>query len=276
MLRVYRATLLLGLLTSSLMACSDSHDLLDDEAPSTRDDDGALSDEDTLGDDDAPTRDDEDEQAPTGSTRDAGTAQTRDAASDASTAANPSDASVPDAASDAGYAPNDAGTPIADAGPAPSGSVCPATDGWDAQAAAFEEQVLALTNAARAAGHNCDTKGNFGAAPPLTMQNQLRCAARLHSKYMATTGEFNHTQATTGKDPGARIREAGYQARTWGENIAWGQRTPADVVNGWLESDGHCANIMNPAFKQLGVGYALGARTGRQAPYWTQNFGTSR
>ena len=59
----------------------------------------------------------------------------------------------------------------------------------------------------------------------------------------------------------------------WGENIAVGQRDPEEVVSGWLESDGHCSNIMNPSFEDLGVGAAIGATDWGEGIYWTQNFG---
>lgn len=169
---------------------------------------------------------------------------------------------------DAGASGSDAGVDV------PSGDACAAVSTWDPRAAQFEQEVLRLTNEARARGHNCDSKGNKPATTPVTMEPRLRCAARLHSKYMAESGDFNHTQTKTGSTPQNRIEAAGYTWRTFGENIAAGQRTPEDVVNGWLDSDGHCDNIMNPAFTQLGVGYVLssGASGQRAMPYWTQNF----
>jgi uncharacterized protein YkwD len=63
----------------------------------------------------------------------------------------------------------------------------------------------------------------------------------------------------------------GYGWSTWGENIAGGSSTPASVVTGWLNSDGHCANLMNPAFVDLGVGY-YHAPGSMWTHYWTQNF----
>ena len=72
-----------------------------------------------------------------------------------------------------------------------------------------------------------------------------------------------------------RMREAGFSGDSpWGENIAAGQRTARGVVDGWLESDGHCANIMNPSFRTIGIGYAYveGSEYGHQ---WVQNFAAS-
>lgn len=154
---------------------------------------------------------------------------------------------------------------------------CDEIESWDSSSAAFEEEVLRLTNEARAVGHDCDTEGSFGPAAPLTMNAILRCAARMHSLYMAETGDFNHVESENGSDPFDRIEHAGYEFRSAGENIAVGQTTPAEVVNGWLDSDGHCSNIMNPDYEELGVGHAIGSGLpvgGREAAYWTQAFGT--
>jgi uncharacterized protein YkwD len=202
------------------------------------------------------------------------------------------DAGRPDAAvavdagsklADAGTSTDAGATPATDAGATssgtdvPTGEHCAAAASWDAKSAQYEQEVLKLTNEARAAGHNCDKEGNFGPTTPLKMQPQLRCSARLHSKYMAETGDFNHTQTATMLDPFARMKAAGYQFRTAGENIAAGQKTPMIVVDGWLQSDGHCRNIMDPGFTEIGIGYMMsGAATGlggRASPYWTQNFG---
>jgi uncharacterized protein YkwD len=187
--------------------------------------------------------------------------------------------------------PVDAGSGVADAGASttsdagavasgndvPAGEHCAPVASWDAKSTQFEEEVLKLTNEARAAGHNCDTEGSFAATTPLKMQSQLRCSSRLHSKYMAETGDFNHTQTATMLDPFQRMKAAGYVFRAAGENIAAGQQTPKQVVDGWLDSDGHCRNIMDPGFTEIGVGYVVSkAGTGiggRATPYWTQNFG---
>ncbi|MET0284281.1 MAG: CAP domain-containing protein [Polyangiales bacterium] len=171
---------------------------------------------------------------------------------------------------------------ITDAGTAPPASgdasvpdapACAATASWDPAWAAFEDEVLRLTNEARAKGHNCDAEGNFGPTTPLVMQANLRCAARLYSKDMADTNNFSHT-GKDGSTVSTRIKAAGYTSRrTWGENIAMGQTTAAQVVSGWLDSDGHCRNIMSPAFKEIGVGYFPKKNGNRTSPYWTQNFG---
>jgi uncharacterized protein YkwD len=81
-----------------------------------------------------------------------------------------------------------------------------------------------------------------------------------------------------GSDPGDRMTAAGYVGRTWGENIAKGQQTPEQVVQGWMDSDGHCSNIMNGGFNLIGVGYFAGMGSNprfNSELYWTQNFGAS-
>lgn len=278
----------------TVTACSGSEpgddDLSEDDAPTGTDDDNAEGDDegddtgdDDTGDDDTGDEDDGDDDP--GAGRDAGAG--RDSGASASDASRPTTDAGGDAArpSDGGPRAPDAAAP-SDAGPAPSsddvpaGAHCAEVASWDAQSAMFEQQVLELTNAARAAGHNCDTMGMFGPAPALKMEPRLRCSARLHSAYMAKTMEFAHTQSATGLDPFKRMMAAGYQFRLAGENIAYGQRSPQEVVSGWLDSDGHCANIMNPRFTELGVGYVvamgMSTRPGRASPYWTQNFGTPR
>ena len=129
--------------------------------------------------------------------------------------------------------------------------------------------MLVLVNQARAAGHNCDSQGNFGPTGPLTMHPALRCAARKHDLDMDAQGYFDHT-SPQGVTPWDRMQSAGYSFSTAGENIATGYPSPQDVVDGWLESDGHCANIMNPDFEEIGVGYYPGGDYGH---LWTQNFG---
>lgn len=162
-------------------------------------------------------------------------------------------------------------------GDVPASAVCEPVSSWPEQAKQFEDEVLRLVNINRAMGWNCDTQGMKPAAGPLTMEPTLRCSARLHSKDMADRMYFDH-DTPDGIDPGDRMTEAGYVGRTWGENIAKGQTTPEQVVQGWMDSDGHCANIMNAGFNLIGVGYFAGMSTNTRFNselYWTQNFGAS-
>ena len=68
------------------------------------------------------------------------------------------------------------------------------------------------------------------------------------------------------------MERAGYSFQAAGENIAAGQTTPQEVVDGWMQSPGHCSNIMSPSFTEIGVGYVL-APQGQLPHYWTQTFG---
>ncbi len=159
--------------------------------------------------------------------------------------------------------------PPPSSGDVPSNTYCADVANWTAAAADFEVQVLALVNQRRAAGATCPTHGYKPPVPALTMNPALRCAARKHDKDMITNNFFSHT-GTGGTTPWARMTSAGYGSyKAAGENIAAGQTTPAAVVTGWMNSAGHCKNIMDPAFKEIGVGYMVGGSYGH---YWTQNF----
>jgi uncharacterized protein YkwD len=105
---------------------------------------------------------------------------------------------------------------------------------------------------------------------PLTANATLTSVARAHSADMAARGFFSHTNPD-GLDPFERMRAAGYNGRIMGENIAAGFTTADAVMNAWMNSSGHRANILNCAFQEIGVGKATGGSFGT---YWTQDFGT--
>jgi uncharacterized protein YkwD len=132
--------------------------------------------------------------------------------------------------------------------------------------------VLAASNAARAAPRLCGDR-LFAAAPPLSLNPALAKAALAHSGDMASKHYFSH-QARDGSYVADRAQRAGYAWRIVGENIASGINTPEEAMAGWLESPGHCANIMNPAFTEMGAAYSL--NTGRRRMYWTQVLGVPR
>lgn len=138
----------------------------------------------------------------------------------------------------------------------------------------FEDEVVELVNVRRAAGADCRSGGQFGPTHPLVQDEQLRCAARLHSRDMGLRGYFDHVDPE-GIDPGVRIVAAEYGGFPGGENIAAGARSPEEVVAGWMNSDGHCSNIMRPGFDEIGVGYAE-VPGSRWSTYWTQTFGVRR
>jgi uncharacterized protein YkwD len=134
----------------------------------------------------------------------------------------------------------------------------------------MEEVVLLEVNKRRAAGAVCGGKA-YPAVSPLTMDPALRNAARRHSKDMATRGFFDHTNPD-GQGMDDRIRAAGFLGATaTGENIAAGGSTPAGTVQQWMDSPGHCTNIMYAGFQKIGVGYFNGPGS-KYGHYWTQNF----
>ena len=138
---------------------------------------------------------------------------------------------------------------------------------------AWETDVLTLVNQRRAAGATCGGT-TYAPAPALVTNAALRAAARGHSEDMAAHNYFSHT-SYDGRTFSQRISTAGYAGSSpWGENIAAGQSSPAAVVNGWMSSEGHCANIMNPGYRAIGVGYAFNTAS-NYGHYWTQDFGGS-
>ena len=105
--------------------------------------------------------------------------------------------------------------------------------------------------------------------PPLSADPPLTTAAQAHSADMVARAFYAHT-APDGSEPWDRAAAAGSTRRSIGENIACGQRSPAEVVEGWMNSPGHRANILKPGFTHIGIGFAGGGRAGT---YWTQLFG---
>lgn len=132
-----------------------------------------------------------------------------------------------------------------------------ATGGASASGAVAE--VVELVNAERAKAGCSPVKAN----------TTLTKAAQDHSEDMAASGSMSHT-GSDGSSPGDRITRAGYSWSTYGENVAYGYSTPEQVMTGWMNSPGHKENILNCAFKEIGVGLA------QPGSYWTQDFGTAR
>ncbi|MFB7087189.1 CAP domain-containing protein [Streptomyces sp. NPDC056296] len=124
-----------------------------------------------------------------------------------------------------------------------------------------EAQVLALVNEERASA-GCS---------PVTANDRLTRAADDYSDVMASSGVMSHT-GPDGSTMTTRVEAAGYQWSTLGENIARGQADAASVMDSWMNSPGHRANILNCSFKELGVGVHFGDG----GPWWTQNFGAGR
>jgi len=135
-------------------------------------------------------------------------------------------------------------------------------------------RILAAVNTARAAARHCGA-ASYSAARPLVWNPALGDAARAHSEDMARKRYFSHRNQDD-RLVGERATEAGYRWRRIGENIAVGQDSPEEVVNGWLESPGHCANIMSDGYTDMGAAYALTVDPDTERIYWTQVFGTPR
>ncbi|MGE7840343.1 CAP domain-containing protein [Lysinibacillus sp. NPDC093712] len=120
---------------------------------------------------------------------------------------------------------------------------------------AFEQEVVKLTNAER-------TKAGLKA---LQTDDKLMAAAREKSQDMQSKKYFSHTSPTFGS-PFDRMKALGITYKSAGENIAQGQRTPQEVVQAWMDSPGHRANILNANYTHIGVGYV------KSGNYWTQQF----
>jgi uncharacterized protein YkwD len=125
----------------------------------------------------------------------------------------------------------------------------------------FDQQILGLVNQERA---------KVG-ADPLKINEQLDLAADQHTLDQASMNKMSHT-GSNGSNMGDRIKNAGYVFSSAGENVAYGFGDAAAVMSGWMNSEGHRQNILNPNYKEIGIGYAQGA-DGR--PYWTQDFGAA-
>lgn len=125
-------------------------------------------------------------------------------------------------------------------------------------AAQYAQEVLKLVNEERA-------KQGIKA---LTLSDELTEVANIKAKDLAVNNYFDHTSPTYGS-PFEMMRNFGIAFSTAGENIASGQRSPQSVMTSWMNSDGHRANILNPSFTQLGVGYSDG---GVYGTVWVQMF----
>jgi uncharacterized protein YkwD len=128
-------------------------------------------------------------------------------------------------------------------------------------------RVLLLVNEVRARGAQCGGKA-FGPAPALQLSGTLASVALEHAMDMARHGYFEHVDLG-GRTPADRVRATGYRERLVGENIAYGAASADEVVAGWLHSAGHCENIMDPRFVEMGLASAPG-RDSRRGLYWDQ------
>ena len=137
-------------------------------------------------------------------------------------------------------------------------------------AASADKRLLAEVNAARARARMCGRQ-RFAAARPLSWNAALGTAAQGHSRAMARGNYFAH-QDPDGRSVADRAKSAGFRGHRIGENIAAGQGSPNKAMQDWLASPGHCANLMNPMFTQVGAAYATDSRSDAGV-YWTMVFG---
>lgn len=132
------------------------------------------------------------------------------------------------------------------------------------------QDVLKPVNEARTKGHQCgDTY--YAPAGRLVWNNKLADAALRHSIDMAQNGTLGHI-GSDGSLPGDRIKKTGYVAITWGENVAAGSSSIEEVMNAWLASEGHCKNLMNPSFNEMGAASAEGTK--KEARYYGRLYWT--
>ena len=129
------------------------------------------------------------------------------------------------------------------------------TESSDYEVNAYEQEVVDLTNEERA------KQG----LEPLALDTELSKVARIKSEDMQKNNYFSHTSPTYGS-PFEMMDQFGISYRAAGENIAMGQRTPEEVVNAWMNSDGHRKNILSSNYTHIGIGYV------ENGNYWTQMF----
>jgi uncharacterized protein YkwD len=159
--------------------------------------------------------------------------------------------------------------PTVASSPPPAPRAPPAPAARPPAGAVLASEALQLVNDVRTRGTRCG-EHTFAPAPPLALSGSLGNVALGHAADMAEHDYFEHRDLNGGS-PADRVRATGYRERLVGENIAYGPKSLQEVVQGWLDSPGHCENIMDPRFEEMGIAYATG-RSGRHGLYWVQLF----
>jgi uncharacterized protein YkwD len=135
-------------------------------------------------------------------------------------------------------------------------------------AAKFKKEFLERINSTRKKGCTCGVT-YMPPAPPLVWNDELAKAALGHAQDMNEHNYFSHEskdgRTELNRVEGMGYARTGYKSYAIGENIAQGQQSIAEVMDGWFKSEGHCMNLMNPAFKEVGVA--------EYDTYWVQDFG---
>lgn len=141
--------------------------------------------------------------------------------------------------------------------PAPAPAQTP-TESTNTAVSSYEQKVVELVNVER----------QKAGLPALKLDTAISNVARIKSKDMADNNYFAHQSPTYGS-AGDMLSKYGIKWSAWGENIASGQKTPEDVVNAWMNSSGHRANILSSNYSRIGVGYVTNSNG---TSYWTQMF----
>ncbi len=140
-------------------------------------------------------------------------------------------------------------------------------------APAIAAEALRLVNEARARPRRCGDRA-FDPAPPLRLDPTLERAAAAHAQDMARRSYLEH-RAPDGSTPGDRATRAGYRWQAVGENIASGVFSAREAVDGWLGSPGHCANLMQPNFTEMGLAFSVDIDS-QAGIYWAQTLARPR
>jgi uncharacterized protein YkwD len=157
--------------------------------------------------------------------------------------------------------------------PVPDSDPVPVPTPGDCTVSAEEQSMLDSVNAFRAQDRTCGDTA-FSSAGALVWHCKLESAAVTHSTDMASNNFFSHTGSDQ-SDVSTRVTDAGYSWSTVGENIAAGYGSVESVMEGWINSAGHCANMMNPNFQEFGSA-SVNNSSSEYGIYWTQAFGKSR
>lgn len=142
-----------------------------------------------------------------------------------------------------------------------SSLTCPGLGDWDAASSQFEDEVLLLLNEARQKGANCGGV-NYPPVPPVVTDAAIHCVARRYAKNMSDNNFFEH-EGKDGSTISSRADAGGVSWRSLGENIGMGHEDPTSIMKGWLNSPGHCKNLMSK-WKTVGIGF--------YKSYWVQDF----
>lgn len=139
---------------------------------------------------------------------------------------------------------------------------------------AFADELLRRVNEMRRQGHTCGRQGRYGPAPELAWNERLEAAASMHAFDMARREQFSHDDSA-GRTMVQRVELTGYRWRALAENIAAGQSTVPEVVQAFVQSEGHCANLMNPQLRHVALACVRNPDS-RFPTWWTMNLAAPR